>query len=86
MARQLTLVQRCKIAAWQEVFQSLTAIQHEFEEFYGRHSGPKRSTVYVTHDECLEKRSVFDKPRGGRPATATTNKNTEVPEQTFVYE
>ncbi|CAI9739624.1 Hypothetical predicted protein [Octopus vulgaris] len=81
MAQQLTLEQRCKIAAWLNVLQFPTAVQHKFEKACGRHSAPTRSTIYATRRKCLETGSVVDKPRRGRPPTTTTDENTELKEQ-----
>ncbi|CAI9728080.1 Hypothetical predicted protein [Octopus vulgaris] len=83
MARQLTLEQRCKIATWQEVFQSPTAVHRKFERVNSRHTAPTRSTIYVIHNKFLERSSVLDKPCSGRPATVNIDKTTELLKQTF---
>lgn len=84
MARQAMLEQRYKIAAWEDVFQSPTAVQRAFENLYGRHSAPTRSTIYAIHSKFLERGSVLHKPLNKRPATITSDENTEPQEQAFV--
>ncbi|CAI9735696.1 Hypothetical predicted protein [Octopus vulgaris] len=84
MAHQLTLEQCCKIAAWQEVFQSPTAIHRKFEKVYGHHTAPTHSTIYAIQSKFLKRGSVLDKPRSRWPATTTIDENTKLLRQAFV--
>ena len=77
---QLPLEQCCKIAAWQEVFQSLISVQLKFEKAYGLHTAPIHQTISV-HCEFLNTGSVLDKLQSRRPAITITDKNTELLEQ-----
>lgn len=51
-AHQLTLELLCKIPAWQEVFQSPTAVQHEFEKLHGHHTW-MGSALFWPYTSCL---------------------------------
>uniref|UniRef100_A0A0L8GEI3 Uncharacterized protein n=1 Tax=Octopus bimaculoides TaxID=37653 RepID=A0A0L8GEI3_OCTBM len=84
MAHQLTLEQCCKIAAWQEVFQSPTAIHRKFEKVYGHHTAPTDSTIYAIHSKFLERGSVLDKPHSRWPAITTIDENTKLLKQAFL--
>ena len=48
MASLLSVEQRCKIAAWQEVYRSVTVVQREFRKTYGPHSAPSHHTILAT--------------------------------------
>lgn len=51
-AHQLTLELLCKIPAWQEVFQSPIAVQHEFEKLHGHHTW-MGSALFWPYTSCL---------------------------------
>ena len=83
----LTREQRCKIAAWQEVFQSPTEVQRLFHATYGPHYyEPTRRTIYAIHAKFLETGSVNAQPRSGRPRSCRSVENQEVVEATFVQD
>ena len=82
----LTREQRCKIAAWQEVFQSPTEVQRRFHATYGPHYEPTRRTIYAIHAKFMETGSVNDQPRSGRPRSGRSEENQEVVETTFVQD
>ena len=69
----LTLEQRCKIAAWMEVLQSVTTVQ-EFRARYGPHYAPDRNTI-LTHRKFMEIGYVMDRPHSGRPRSGQSEEN-----------
>ncbi|CAG0879485.1 unnamed protein product [Darwinula stevensoni] len=69
--------QRCKIAVWQEVFQSVVEVQRRFRAVYGQHYTPDRNTIVATHRKFMETGSVKDKPRSGRPRCGRSEENIE---------
>lgn len=77
MARQLTLEQCDKIDAWR-VFQSLIAVQREFEKLCGAHIATTRGTIYVINSKFLETGFVLDKRCSGVGVSATTTTGAEV--------
>ncbi|CAI9731819.1 Hypothetical predicted protein [Octopus vulgaris] len=79
----LTLEHRCKIATWQEVFPSPTAVRRKFEKVYSRHTAPTRGTVYAMHSKFLDSGSDLDKPRSGTPPITFTDENSELHKQAF---
>lgn len=83
MADRLTLEQRCKIAAWQEVYRSPITVAREFEKVYGHRTAPSRHTIDSIHTKFMETGSVTDKIRSGRPRTTATNENIELLEEAF---
>ena len=83
MTQQLNLEQRCKIAAWQEVFQSPVTVQREFRKLYGCRTAPSCYTIYSIHLKFVETGSVHDKTRYGRSATVVSEENAELLQSAF---
>ena len=63
MARQLSLKQRCKTAAGQEVFLTPISVQRKFEKACGLHTAPTRQIIYSVYSKFLKTGSVLDKPQ-----------------------
>ena len=82
----LTTEQRCKIAAWQEVFKSPTEVQRRFHATYDPHYEPTRRTIYAIHAKFMETGSVNDQPRSGRLRSGRSEENQEVVEAAFVQD
>ena len=80
----LSTEQRCKIAAWQEVFRSPVEVQRRFRAAYGINYVPSRPTIYAIHAKFLQTGSVNDQPRSGRPRTGRTEENVEAVGAAFV--
>ena len=60
MARQFSLEQRPKIAAWQEDFQSLIPVQRKLKKVCGLHTATMRRTSYSVSSGFLKTSSVPD--------------------------
>ena len=79
----LTLEQRCKIAAWMEVLQSVTTVQRWSQALYGPHYAPVWNTILNTHSKFKENESVMDRPRSGRLWSGESEENVGAVREAF---
>ncbi|CAF3268712.1 unnamed protein product, partial [Rotaria sp. Silwood2] len=66
MTDKLSVIERCKIAAWMETLGSVVDVRRKFEEEFGKES-PARSTIYDIHRRFIDTGSIHDRSRSGRP-------------------
>ena len=76
MENQLSVLGRCKVAAWMEAFGSVLEVRQRFEAEFGENA-PSRPTVYAIHRRFLDNGSVHDCSRSGRPKSARCDENIE---------
>lgn len=80
MARQLTLEQRCKIAAWQYGFLSPTAVRAAFMTI----KLLQREVHFFLSWARFSKQDLFlTNPHSRRPATTVVDEKTKLPEHAF---
>lgn len=74
MARHLTLEQRCKLSAWQEIIQFPSEINHKFQKVYGHHTVLMCSTIYAIHSRfSINNRSIQWMLRSNKALTVPTS-------------
>ena len=81
----LTLKERCKIAAWMEVLQSVIAVQQRFRALYRPGYTPDRNTIINIHRKFMKTGSVMDRRSLGRPRIGQNDENVANAREAFDF-
>ena len=79
----ITIAQRCKIAAWTEVLQSVTAVQLRFLALYRPHYAPDQCTILDTFRMFMNTGYVMDGLYSGRPRSGQIEENVAAVRRAF---
>ena len=74
---------RCKIAVWQEVYESVRQTQRLLNREFGITSAPPRQTIYAIHHKFMETGSVVDAQKSRRPRSGHSEENIRVLEEAY---